>query len=89
MPGISYIDPEDIVSAREAPLQFSGANVDGYGRKIATRYKLRRGCTGKEHRLYAVCYSNCASFYICTKDGDLYFSGESEDRVQTLARKGR
>jgi archaeosine-15-forming tRNA-guanine transglycosylase len=89
MEGISYIDPQDIVSAREAPLQFSGTNVDGYGRKIATRYMLRRGCTGREHRLYAVCYSNCAIFYIRTKDGYLYLSGESEERVRTMARKGR
>jgi hypothetical protein len=89
MEGISYIEPKDIVSAREAPLQFSGANGDGYGSKIATCYMLRRGCTGREHRLYAVCYSNAASFYIRTKDGDLFLSGESEDRVRELARKGR
>lgn len=39
----------------------------GYGSKIPTRYLLR--FLGKKYtrRIYAICYSNCASYYVNVK----------------------
>lgn len=45
---------------RDAPA--SGQTASGYGRKIPTRWMIRWG--NRNYRVYAVCYSNVASYYI-------------------------
>ena len=62
---IIYLDENMIIGARitEAPLNRSAT---GYGNRIPTRYmiKLDRGRVTYWHRVYAICYSNAASYYV-------------------------
>ena len=44
---------------QEKGLQFTAS---GYGSRIPTRYMVR--FKDKWRRVYAICYSNCATFYI-------------------------
>lgn len=41
--------------------------ASGYGSKIPTGYLIKLQGEGREYRVYAVCYSNAASFYIVRK----------------------
>ena len=41
-----------------------GARYDGYGKKIHTEYEVKlRGHGERWYKVYAVCFSNVASFY--------------------------
>ena len=44
--------------------------ASGYGKKLTTRYKVKY--QGRMRRVYAVCYSNVASYYIFVKGEKLY-----------------
>ena len=50
-----------------------GRGPDGYGRKIATRHyvKLEAG-DRRKRRVYAICFSNCASHYVTIGGQDYY-----------------
>lgn len=37
----------------------------GFGRKLTTRYKLKHD--SRMYRVYAHCFSNCASYYVVIK----------------------
>lgn len=41
-----------------------GRNVDGYGRKIPTRYRLTCKRDGRTRRVYVVQYSNAGTAYV-------------------------
>jgi hypothetical protein len=49
----------------------------GYGRKLTTEYMLRLPDSPRAYRVYAICYSNCASFYIL-KSGKRLFLHDCE-----------
>lgn len=58
---------------REAPR--SGQTASGYGSKLPTRHMVHY--QGRWRRVYAICYSNCATLYIRGRDNsklivDLY-----------------
>lgn len=38
--------------------------ISGYGRKIPTQYLVKTQGNNHWHRVYSICYSNVASFYI-------------------------
>ena len=46
--------------------------ASGYGRKIPTRWLVRIDGSDRFRRVYAICFSNCASHYITMK-GKMYF----------------
>jgi hypothetical protein len=58
-----YYDAAFTVTITETPLQRS---VTGYGSKLPTPY-MANCSDGRARRVYAICYSNCASFYIIIK----------------------
>ncbi len=41
-----------------------GKGVDGYGKKIATRWMVKLAGEKRLRRVYAICYSNVASHYV-------------------------
>ena len=49
-----------------------GRSADGYGRKIPTNRLIRLEGEKRWRRVYAVCFSNCASHYILIR-GDAYY----------------
>ena len=71
---VSYV-PDDwkIVATDYTP---ANRSVSGYGGKIPTRYVINdRGRSwrkGRNRRVYAICYSNAASFY-CISYGKRLF----------------
>lgn len=54
-----------------------GQGQDGYGRKIHTDYKIKLPDNSRLFRVYCVCFSNVASFYI-SKGGQDYYLRDSE-----------
>jgi hypothetical protein len=44
--------------------------ASGYGSKLTTRWMVRLG--GRLRRIYAICYSNVASYYIISKGERLF-----------------
>ncbi len=65
------IGQEDLV---ESPLIWQKLGLQetasGYGNKLTTKYKVKY--QGRMRRVYAVCYSNVASYYIFVKGEKLY-----------------
>ena len=49
-----------------------GRSADGYGRKIPTNRLIRLEGEKRWRRVYAICFSNCASHYIMI-GGDAYY----------------
>ena len=47
-----------------------GMDATGYGKKIRTIYKVEH--EGKLFRVFATCFSNCASLWIMTKGKKLF-----------------
>ena len=46
--------------------------ASGYGKKLTTRYKVKY--QSRMRRVYAICYSNLASYYIIVKKEKLYLN---------------
>ena len=68
----------------------------GYGRKLTTEYMLRLPDSPHAYRVYAICYSNCASFYILRKgerlflrEGELESARDASTAKQTLLKDGK
>lgn len=62
-----------------------GHNVDGYGRKIPTAYRLV--CTdGRTRRVYVVCFSNSGSAYVVIGGEPHYLSTDVEHMIE-IARE--
>ena len=83
---IVYLDPRMIMRAKitEAP---PNRNVMGYGNKIPTRFmvKLDRGSRSQWQRVYAICYSNAASYYVnAHAAGKRFLDNECFDVIETL-----
>ena len=79
--GIEYID-ETMVDILTVPVKrtrwgwgggmLPGQGVDGYGKKIATDRMVRYHGETLKYRVYATCYSNCASHWIVRKGVKLH-----------------
>lgn len=81
-----YLDQNMIKEAKttEAP---PNRNALGYGNKIPTRYmvKLDRGPRSQWQRVYAICYSNCASHYVkAGAAGKRFLDVYSFERIEAL-----
>ena len=60
--GITY---GEVISHRTTDEPLYGRNIDGYGRKIATRHIVRlKGDGARFRRVYAISLGNAASFYV-------------------------
>ena len=58
----------------------------GYGRKLTTRYLLTLPDAPRPYRVYAICFSNCASHYIL-RGGKMLFLRDCElEDARDLAR---
>ena len=56
---------------------------DGYGDKIPTEYMVHFG--QRRYRVYAICWSNCASLYITIR-GERYFLHDWDtDNISAMA----
>ena len=44
-----------------------GRNIDGYGKKIVTRYMIKPQGADRFYRVYATCWGNCASLWVTIK----------------------
>ena len=60
------------VFKRDAPA--SGQPVTGYGKRIPTGWMVRWG--SRNYRVYAVCYSNVASYYIRSNGNRIFLDLE-------------
>ena len=61
----------------------------GYGRKLTTEYKITLPGHPRAYRVYAICYSNVASFYILRRGKRLFLRDweleEARDKARELA----
>lgn len=83
MTEVPYLPAAKILAARrtEAP---RNPSVSGYGNRIPTDLLLTLA-TGRERRVYAICYSNVASHYINVKGERLFIDVDAEERIEALA----
>lgn len=66
---IHYIQVADTKTNR---VKSHGQSATGYGAKITTPYMVRLRGETKWRRVYATCYSNCASHWIVIKGKQLH-----------------
>ena len=57
----------------------------GYGAKLATEYLLTVPDAPRPYRVYAICYSNVASFYILRKGQRLFLRDWELETARDLA----
>lgn len=71
---IDELKEKGIVTSQPLDWQKRGLQqtATGYGRKIATQYVLKDPNDKKTRRVYAICYSNCASLYIIKGKEELF-----------------
>ena len=58
----------------------------GYGRKLTTEYMLHVPDAPRPYRVYAICYSNAASFYILRKGQMLFLHDYELENARDLAK---
>jgi hypothetical protein len=73
---IKYLGNFEDLETIEAPLWHHKRGLSqtatGYGRKLATVYKVRHN--GQWYRIYCHCFSNSGSLYIISKGERLYIN---------------
>jgi hypothetical protein len=65
---VIYLDENTIIAAKRTIAPRSGRTVTGYGKHMPTRYMIQLA-NKRWYRVYAICYSNVASWYITMKNG--------------------
>ena len=84
---VSYQNAPYTVTIKQLWWQKRGLmqTATGYGRKLTTEYMLALPDSPRPYRVYAICYSNVASFYILRKGERLFLRdcelGEARDRA--------
>lgn len=81
---ITWLDPASVEAyacQNQSPLNPYAA---GYGRKIPTRFTLR--IAKRWHRVYAMCYSNVATFYVLKSGAELILDNETEYVLEAYSR---
>ena len=58
----------------------------GYGSKLATECMLNVPGAARPYRVYAICFSNVASFYILRKGARLFLRDRELETARDLAR---
>ena len=61
---VEYVEDRFDVESKAEDVEYTGANADGYGDRIITPYLVRLNQRGPWLRVYAISWSNVASFYI-------------------------
>jgi hypothetical protein len=76
---VSYQNAPYTVTIKQLWWQKRGLTqtATGYGRKLTTEYMLALPDSPRPYRVYAICYSNVASFYILRK-GEWLFLRDCE-----------
>ena len=68
---LSYKENADLV---DAPLWWHqrglSQTASGYGKALTTRWKIKHG--GRLYRVYATCYSNCATHWFKVRGETIY-----------------
>jgi hypothetical protein len=81
-PYIIIIERERLWWEECGPLQ----TATGYGARLTTEYKLRLPDSSRSYRVYSVCYSNCASFYILRHGVRLFLRDWELEAARDAAR---
>lgn len=84
---VTYLDLPYTLSEKSLPWQKQGLQqtATGYGRKLVSPYILTTP-DGKAHRVYAVCFSNCASHYVIIKKQEVYLRDGELETARDLMR---
>lgn len=84
---VTYQSAPYTVSINRLPWQKAGLQqtASGYGSKLTTEYMLHVPGAKRAYRVYAVCYSNVASFYIVRRGVRLFL----RDYELQAARRGK
>lgn len=61
---VVYVEDRYEVESRAENVDYSGHNAEGYGDRIKSPYLVRLNQTGPWRRVYAISWSNVASFYV-------------------------
>jgi hypothetical protein len=59
--------------------------ASGYGRKLVTPYMLAIPGAARPYRVYAICFSNCASHYILRNGERLFLRDRELEEARDLA----
>ena len=87
---VSYQNAPYTVTIKQLWWQKQGLQqtASGYGSKLATEYMLTLPDSPRPYRVYAICYSNAASFYILRQGKRLFLRDweleEARDKAVTL-----
>ena len=75
-----YKETNSVLVSTHLPWQLLGLQqtATGYGNKLTTIYKTAHN--GRMYRVYAVCWSNSATFYILVKNQPLYLAASSIEK---------
>ena len=76
---VTYVSSFLVEAARQDAETYTGGNADGYG-IFRSPYSLKYD--GRWHRVYAMSYSNVASFYIKKKGSKLFLDPKSETLIE-------
>jgi len=76
---VAYLNEPYTVTINQLWWQKQGLQqtTTGYGRKLTTQYVLAVPDSPRPYRVYAICFSNCASHYILRK-GKMLFLRDCE-----------
>ena len=78
---VIYLDHTTIAATKMTAAPLSGRTQSGYGSRLPTSRMIKLD-NGRWHRLYAICSSTAASFYIEQKYfGKRFIDGYSEDAI--------
>lgn len=92
MTAITYQEPPFTITVNELPWQRAGLQqtATGYGSKLTTSYMLSVPDSKRVYRVYAICYSNAASFYILRNGTRVFLRDweleEARDRATVISR---
>lgn len=89
MGSVEYLNPPYIVTIKLLDWQRQGLQetATGYGYRLTTRYMLETP-DGVRRRVYAICYSNCASLYVKIKKQNVFLrDGELETAVDAAKER--
>jgi len=79
-PAVEQLDDRLVAAVEVTAEPMYGRTASGYGRKLPTRYMLTIG--KRQHRVYAVCFSNVASFYVVLGGEKRYLEIATEHRIE-------
>jgi len=75
---MSAIEYANVAAHRRVPNN-AKRPIDGYGRKIPTDHQVQLAGESTWRKVYAICFSNAASFYIIVKGKSLYIHDADMD----------